>query len=197
MNVSNVHEKKKLFTCYICSAEFDDKFLMTKHVTFAHEDIEKGSIICHCCPKRFMTIDEMKNHASIVHNVNVGVHKRKKPYKCSFCHAKFNDQDEMNDHISIVHEKINMFKCSFCPAKFVTDEMKSHMVKCDFINQDDLNDHIYVVHEKKKMFVCSICPAEFDTTHKMKIHMRNVHKGNKPFLSYSVRYESENEKTHS
>ena len=76
---------------------------------------------CDVCDNRFSTLEELNDHMSRKHEVNI--------YKCDVCDNKFSSIEDLNDHMSREHA-VHKFKCDVCPNLFSERaNMQAHMVK--------------------------------------------------------------------
>lgn len=66
--------------------------------------------MCVICDKGFSRASTLKNHI-------VGIHEKKKKFKCSICEAGFVTKNEKNNHETI-HSKEPEIVCPICEAHF-------------------------------------------------------------------------------
>ena len=116
---------------------------------------------CDYCMKNFKNEIILAQHMRDVHE--------EKTFRCEICAKSFSRKQTLEEHVSSVHKKLKPFKCEICKNKFA--------------RKTQLNGHIRVVHEKTKHHKCTMKKCNFaaDTTRNLKVHISEVHEGNKPF----------------
>ena len=114
---------------------------------------------CTFCDKVFMTRSGIKHH-------KMHMHKDKfKGYICSDCDEVFPNSRSRQKHINQVHLN-RSYKCDQCDKQFPL--------------KDGLMQHIEKTHAKGSRRVqCQICSNWYADRHKMRVHVRCVHSGEK------------------
>ena len=85
---ATVHERKKLFECDVCSAEFTDETSLNDNCSKEHEGKKQTKSSSFFTPKNA-----------------TNVHETKKPFKCDVCSAEFTEFTFLTGHVSTEHEE--------------------------------------------------------------------------------------------
>ena len=111
--------KDEIFTCKMCSCEFNTKSTFIAHVT-AHENDDEMEVVnhkCKYCEMSFTSPDKMGQHQAL--------------HECGACQQTFNCLDEAQSHRDshVLLEKAKCC-CEVCGKKFLdSDEFLEHLSK--------------------------------------------------------------------
>ncbi|XP_062557073.1 zinc finger protein 431-like [Armigeres subalbatus] len=162
--LGNVLRKNAEKKCYICSAEFEDKFTLGVHLTDNHTSTSNHR--CEECALEFATL--------LRYNRHLGRHDKNLPFKCSVCPLRFFSKMTVSHHEKVVHtsqKKCN--KLLRIEKSYVCEQCgKSYIGKCSF------NAHLNA-HADLKV-TCRICQATFTRNCSLERHML-IHAGTKPY----------------
>ena len=216
-NIQNNLDKKihkcpseKIFTCFICGANFFSRKRVYTHVKQVHDikcakyqDYDQyvriAKFHCDICDKSFSLPGTLAVH-------NIVFHK----FKCTSCKKSFNKKTILNSHFKNVHEgkKNELIKITFensalavkrgRPKKEINSD-SNQCAKCGkkFTNSGNKNKHVKLVHEKKETnsYKCNLCDKAYNEKYKLKRHIESIHKGAKPFkcklCGHSSKYKSD------
>ena len=205
LNVTSVHEEKKLLKCDVSSGNrqvrcFCKVYLSCTNTLTNPLDFlsiykkEKLTALeyklrCIICSMKFANRAQLEEHAR-------SVHEKLKPFKCTICDTKFARKSGLLWHNRTIHEKKKPFKCTICHSEFACkDYLEKHTgavhdekiepLKCTlcnfkFASKQYLERHTIAVHEKKKPFKCTICHSEFACKDYLEKHTGAVHEKIEP-----------------
>ena len=174
LNVTSVHEEKKLLKCDVgskmrngnrqarcfCKVYLSCTNTITNPLDFLsiHQK-EKLTALeyklrCIICSMKFANRAQLEEHAR-------SVHEKLKPFKCTICDTKFAQKSGLLLHNRTIHEKKKTFKCTICHSEFTC--------------RDFLEKHTGAVHEKIKPFKCTLCNSKFASKQYLERHTIAVH----------------------
>ena len=136
---------RKLWICLSCGKEFNQKYLLKRHIPI-HTDERKFK--CIYCDKLFRQNSTLSQHIAAIHSGN-------KPFVCEVCNKCFSRVSILINHCKTHKEK--QHQCTICDKSF---HQKSN-----------LNTHMNT-HLAEKPFKCQNCSQGFNQKHKMKKHMK-------------------------
>lgn len=123
------------FMCELCGSHFKDKFSLQQHNFKVH----KKEIACPHCPKKFAYKSNLDRHI-LLHSDN------KKSYICEQCGAPYSTPMALKEHYSYAHKKVKDFKCNLCDKAFSAKRaLQRHQV----------------VHSDDRPFKCGLCSRTF------------------------------------
>lgn len=139
----------KIFTCDICSKEFDRQGLFNKHMK--RHNKEPNRYMCDHCGEEFENRHILRRHLSTVHKIS------KRYFKCNLCHKIISKKRE-EEHTKF-HTGEKDHQCEICGSQYVTEGL--------------LNTHKKRQHGESK-YICDICFEQFDQPKKL-LHHRRAH----------------------
>ena len=166
-HINNVHfnkDKKKVYTCHFCTANFVDRDEHKKHLE-RYKD-EAGGYKCpeeHCDSK-------FKGRTSLLEHVrrHVGIFRM----QCEKCERLFASKSILKHHL-ISHVDPTIM-CDLCNKLFKTNTA--------------LKNHVNLIHESretirkiKKKAKCDQCDKEFSSRFRMKHHILYIHNDSRDF----------------
>ena len=97
--------RKNLFNCLLCTAQFNKKLFLTEHIEQVHDG---KKIKCVVCDIAFTNKTNLNTHIA-------SVHEKKKPFECTDCQIKFTAKASLKQHIDRIHlKKKPGIQCSLC-----------------------------------------------------------------------------------
>ena len=177
LNVTSVHEEKKLLKCDVgskmrngnrqvrcfCKVYLSCTNTITNPLDFQSiyqkEKLTKleNKLRCIICSMNFANRAQLEEHAR-------SVHEKLKPFKCTICDTKFARKCGLVLHNRTIHEKKKPFKCTICHSEFAC--------------KDYLEKHICADHDKLKPFKCMLCNSKFASIQWLGRHTIAVHEEN-------------------
>ena len=125
----NKHKDRAIFMCDACDFTTENKYKLTSHITYNHdENIRVCDICCKKlkgnrqlnlhkksshkdktpCPHCGKIIKKMQRHIKTAH-----VEDSEKKYKCTHCKKGFIDNNKLESHVRSIHVKDKPFVCRF------------------------------------------------------------------------------------
>ncbi|CAG0882120.1 unnamed protein product [Cyprideis torosa] len=146
-------QKKKRFTCAVCS-----KSLSSKQMLQYHELTPTGEkrFACRICGNVFARTSGLRQH-ELIHSVE-------KPFACRICGKSFAQRSHLSSH-ELTHTGEKPFACMICGKSFA---------RRDLLRQHEL------IHNGKRQFACRICGKSFAQRSHLSCH-KLTHTGEKPF----------------
>ena len=171
LNVTSVHEEKKLLKCDVSSGNrqvrcFCKVYLSCTNTLTNPLDFlsiykkEKLTALeyklrCIICSMKFANRAQLEEHAR-------SVHEKLKPFKCTICDTKFARKSGLLWHNRTIHEKKKPFKCTICHSEFAC--------------KDYLEKHTGAVHDEKiEPLKCTLCNFKFASKQYLERHTIAVH----------------------
>lgn len=190
----------KQHTCTQCTnKEFDSAITLKQHKQKLHSTLPRKRFQCDQCSKSFVNLCLLNNHV-------ITYHHGQRPYICTLCPKSFTESGNLRRHLSAVHYQIKHhceiwgksvatkcllklhvrsvhegfplkkqvrkitkgkpFTCKICPNSFKTTGGRIY--------------HMEYFH-KGKRYTCEICKLPFSSARYVKMHVKTVHQGQKPF----------------
>ncbi|XP_062545292.1 zinc finger protein 135-like [Armigeres subalbatus] len=221
------HDPAKPFECEICYKRYNKKQTLNFHQKFGYSykkqmttkrrgcrairkrmEIE-GSMDnrkCCGCSTEFTSIDSLKQHSRMHHELYRRQTDSDHPFECDVCFKRFQTQIKLEQHRLVPYTLEH--KCSECEKSFrsqsvLTKHMAIHSlqdgesakkttlpqlstpVQCDecgkFLQNDHkLRTHLKSAHLTDKPFQCSLCSRRFKWKHILQNHLR-VHTKEQPY----------------
>lgn len=134
------------YFCEKCYRIFDTMSAFSEHQKL---HIEKKSIECEECHKKFTLKNNLKKHIRIVH-------KKERHFKCETCSKTFGLKFDLQKHIR-THTGERPYTCPHCLSKFGRKEV--------------LISHIRT-HTGEKPFSCHVCSSKFTQKISLVRHLR-------------------------
>ena len=143
-HITSIHEKKKPYSCPICSQSFSMKKDLSQHVQCVHDGIKKFE--CPFCGRKFGLNHQKTKHIKLSCKVvkkqaldsNVPS-KKESNYHCPHCSKSCTNLSDLKKHVTTVHFKIKAFKCNIC--------LKTFGQKCA------LFQHFRLIHKEKQILL--------------------------------------------
>ena len=95
------HKKKKIFSCSLCDASFNQTNQLGEHYKTAHKDKDQTNFHCSVCLRLFKTQENLKRHFDRMHTSS----QKKNSLSCFFCTEKFEKSSNLTEHIAAIHCK--------------------------------------------------------------------------------------------
>ncbi|XP_044744053.1 zinc finger protein OZF-like [Chrysoperla carnea] len=183
-----IHSDERPYKCPICTRGFKQKFDLTNHVKYRHEESDRREI-CNICGK-LLHPGSLRAHLE-THNTDT-------IYKCEQCGKIYANRIILGKHINQKHKMIDLMKkylCKVCNKALESDEnLKRHMLvvharykrkECHicgktYKSKKGLNVHIQSAHMDVRPHLCQTCNKAFHTKARLQNHMRS-HTGERPF----------------
>ena len=153
-HITQVHERKKLHKCNICSAGFSIAKELKRHF-IVHEG--NTPFKCDICQANFRSKVGLGTHIA-------STHKLERNYKCGFCERSFSEKRLLKQHMTKKHE---------LSSESTFESMEEFIGKVEAYNEE-LN---------KKPFKCAMCDYEVSLKGNLTKHIDAVHDGKKPLTS--------------
>ncbi|XP_031356773.1 zinc finger protein 234-like [Photinus pyralis] len=171
-------DKKGVFICFTCDAEWETKDKIESHV-LEHEE----KFVCDICSETFVKPYEYSTHlfnhdqskgfgcpfckyttprrTAIMIHINT-YHLRKYIYTCTLCGKGFNDCVLFKEHHN-VHQGIKPFRCVVCGKEFAfSSYLTSHQVR----------NHQVTIDGMIGTNQCCVCSKRFTRQNSLEKHMR-------------------------
>ncbi|XP_055547626.1 zinc finger protein 345-like [Wyeomyia smithii] len=165
-----VHSQEHPYECNICGVRYRVSTDLSKHVLSDHQG--KTAYHCKACNVSFETKNQYYRHRNQVHTKPT-----RKPYRCRLCPEVPLTSRDLTVHIENSHptDDYPYKRCADCPAKFFTGM--------------SLGVHERTKHGKPgkgglpypTSYVCDLCGKKYKNKNSLKIHMANVHDGERMF----------------
>lgn len=126
----------KIYQCEHCSAVFDTKYHLNRHMMISHEGVHP--FVCEVCSKAFAQKCDLTRHMNVHYNV--------KKHYCKVCGKSFKRADYLAKHEKEFCSVFRPHKCEKCG-------------RC-YANQEELDEHL-VSHDVKLPFWCDKCDDSF------------------------------------
>ncbi|XP_015910613.2 uncharacterized protein [Parasteatoda tepidariorum] len=177
-----------LFSCSDCSYKTFSLFKLNNHRKI-HSD--ERSYVCETCGKGFKQISQLRNHVVIHLDRKSITEKRwYSEQLCDICGRKFSDAKCLRKHKQAVHKKLKPYVCTFCGhlsarKAMLQLHMRQHTGEkpfvcehCDYRTGDhnSLRRH-RMRHTGAKPYKCPHCPYACIQAISYKTHLRNKHPG--------------------
>ncbi|XP_055612654.1 uncharacterized protein LOC129759270 [Uranotaenia lowii] len=110
-NHRQTHKQERNFGCNQCSASFQFRFQLRKHMNAVHPT--SFPYECSFCEKKFSTKSK--------HDLHRRSHTGERPYHCRFepCTKKFSHVTDRKRHEMGVHTGERPYRCEHCPAAYI------------------------------------------------------------------------------
>ncbi|KAJ8951167.1 hypothetical protein NQ318_021611, partial [Aromia moschata] len=194
---------QRLFTCEICSQQFEYVKLVIEHCVSIHSMLKKSvkPYSCEKCEMRFaspanldqhLQYHEKKSHTRLYPGfitksdltVHEYTHYNRRNYKCSLCGKAFNTNKNLRTHNLVVHTDRNLWKyaCSICEKRFplktnYEQHLKRHTgdKKYETICQQNRVKRHIGLHSNIRAFRCSVCDREYKERRNYETHLARIH----------------------
>lgn len=111
----------ELFSCDKCDYKTYSLSKLNSIHKLIHSDVK--AFVCDICKKSFKNSKQLNNHKATHKQKN-----EDSTYFCEYCKKPFNDRRQLKIHTDGVHKKLKPYLCSFCGYKGSTrSSLKSHM----------------------------------------------------------------------
>ena len=160
---------------------------------------KKKSVVCHQCPRSFISQKFLENHAKKNHGFNLTA------LFCHLCGKSFKDKYTLKNHITAVHEKSPSAKalCVDCGKTFSSkhalqvhherfhSDLSFKCPKCDTEkkNTASLRRHMRNHHTSLERVKCTQCDKSFRQKIKLRKHISDVHDRLKPFYCEECQFQ--------
>nr|XP_029728375.1 zinc finger protein 470-like [Aedes albopictus] len=218
-------DSSKPFECEICFKRFSKKQTLNFHQKFGYSykkqittkrrgcrairkrtEIEgsTNSRKCCGCSAEFTSVDSLKQHSQMHHELYRRQTDSDNPFECQVCFKLFPSQIRLEQHRLVPYSLTH--KCALCGKLFrslsiLTKHMVSHgqseaksvlrppptaeSVQCEecgklLQSEHKLTAHMKSAHSQEKPFNCSLCSRRFKWKHMLQNHLR-VHTKEKPY----------------
>lgn len=146
---------RKEYECHFCSKRVVTRQKIHYHILTCHLD----HINCKHCSK-LISKKDYPEHLQVLHP-----NDNESSLTCTTCNYTTNSQKRLYSHMNRVHQNEGEYPCELCGK--VSKSLAS------------LKKHMYNNHQEKN-FKCTECDAEFVNESKLKVHVKQVHLGEKP-----------------
>ncbi len=189
------HETAKLFTCYICFAQYKQKGGLINHEKQCHsstQSAEENSDISQDTSAKTSDYSEVfqqflsqPKSARAKNELSAG-----KPYTCPICQGSFRGKYHLSNHM-LRHSEDSPYKCQYCAKVFTcqkdvrrhlfvhTKEYAEKYLECGklFASKSDLTKHM-ITHTKQYPVYCDICQKGWVNNRELRRH-RETHETTK------------------
>ena len=170
-----VHSEERPFSCGACNRTFKRKMCLKIHEVLHGEK----TLQCDCCGEKFFYRTALASHK----RKHLGIY-----FRCNECGKRLRSKNNLRHHIRTVHRKIKPFPCSFCLLSFSTpDGLKNHLpthtgekafqcphCSAKFAKRDYLRKHVRT-HTGEKPYKCEDCGLSFACLSSLKYHRKKHH----------------------
>ncbi|KAJ8923938.1 hypothetical protein NQ315_006714 [Exocentrus adspersus] len=179
-----IHSEVRAFLCDICNKSFKNSKQLRNH-KMTHKNKSHLLHICEGCSKTFTDRRQLKIHMDVVH-------KKIRPYLCSYCGYKGSSRSSLKMHIR-QHTGEKPFSCESC--SYTTSDhnsLRRHKLrhtgqkpyKCTYCSYACIQSSTYKTHlktkhpgmEKDLMFTCHQCQFRSVNKDMFTSHLITVHK---------------------
>ena len=160
----------KIENCDICGDTFKNNNSLRNHKYIKHsKTFAERSKSCDICGKEFSSAITLKVHLNNVHE------GENSDTTCNTCGKQYKNSKSLASHKYIAHS-----------GKYFTEEVDCACNICGrtFRNNQHLRNHKYVIHSKtyaERPKCCHLCGKTFTTPVSLKVHIKNVHEGQKNY----------------
>lgn len=120
LHLNNKHSGK-VFSCEVCSEQFDSRQKLRSH-SRRHKDSSEEPQYCEICGKKYKNAAILKLHLAI--------HSDKRNFKCDVCGATFKQKVTLRTH-SRIHSDTLKYSCDLCGQTFRWKQTyQKHIDKC-------------------------------------------------------------------
>ena len=205
---TKVQQNENPNKCKVCFKILSNKYILARHIA-SHDPSSavNNSLICNHCSK--ICKDKYKLKAHLKTHEEGYVRKPEPPREkvrslCSICSKWLSTRRQLKEHTRKMHGETKHQPCSNCGSNFAVSCIKSHERLCKMseeekagikaecgqcgkklANQVKLKRHIRFVHNHEKLFKCKLCDRKDYRDDNMKTHIKNKHKGEDPYTSYT------------
>ena len=177
-----MHLSIKRLSCENCDYLTARKGDLQSHKMNNHKEEEQDRLNCMIWGKKFIIRQMLVKHVKVK---QICIR-----YKCNLCCSDFTESTDLTRHIATVHLGIKEHACNYCESTFIlennlkvhfnTVHLKMKPFKWTFTMCDNnLKQHITSVHGREKNFKCTMCHKAYPGGNRLKIHIKNVHRGGK------------------
>ncbi|XP_017772429.1 PREDICTED: zinc finger protein 62-like isoform X1 [Nicrophorus vespilloides] len=149
---------------------------------------------CDLCEKSFKNAKQLRNHKDTHKQI------ASPKFQCTDCSKLFSNRQQLRMHIDVVHKKLKPFLCSYCGYKSATKSaLKMHIRQhtgekpftcdiCDYSTTDhnSLRRH-KLRHSNEKPYKCSQCDYQCIQSSAYKVHVKTKHPGLELEVLFSCR----------
>jgi KRAB domain-containing zinc finger protein len=159
--------------------ELSKKKLKEKKFT----DVEQ----CNLCGKESRNKEALQCHVRRYHRVQTG----NKRFSCDYCDFRSHRKDHIGSHMRRLHEGLSI-GCPSCGQKFnMKCDLKNHLKSIHDVVDDTLEckctqdtaTPIQVKRAKEEKLHCELCGITFCNSANLRVHVRNIHEGQKYLCS--------------
>ncbi|KAG5899864.1 hypothetical protein JTB14_012331 [Gonioctena quinquepunctata] len=179
-----IHSDVKGFSCNVCNKAFKNNKQLRNHKLTHRDKIQRPEHPCEDCCRIFSDRRQLKIHRDVVH-------KKLRPFLCSFCGYKGSSRSSLKMHIR-QHTGEKPFSCPSC--SYTTSDhnsLRRHKLrhtghkpyKCSYCSYACIQSSTYKTHiktkhpgmEKDLMFTCHECQFRSVNKDMYISHMITVH----------------------
>merc|ERR1712004_862980 len=130
MDVDNLTDFPKVYSCTMCRALYHDINALGAHVKLCFHNGENPfkKFRCNVCGCEFACARNLAKHAQKWHPNELPTHA--KPFQCNFCADRFVFKGDLSHHINDVHASMPRPtpKCPTCEREFLSEKtLRGHM----------------------------------------------------------------------